>query len=284
MSSIAERKPVLPKLRIVDAERLFLHERVDEARVTALVEALRRDGVLKNPPLALPISTEDDAYVVLDGATRTMGFKSMGIAHMLVQEARLEVDDVSFHYWHQAVVGGQEEELLERLRPAPDLKLVRLDPDSAERHESERDCIAQFTFGGERRWEAKTEDLSLAGIVAALNRVQEACQSVGAIERTELDHWTDLAPIFPDLVAVVKYREMPLERILQAAVEDLRLPGGVTRFVVSPRALRLHYPLDELERKASLMEKQQSLSRWIRKQIRQRKVRYYSESTYLFDE
>jgi hypothetical protein len=284
MTSKAERKPVLPKLRIVDVERLFLHERVDEARVASLTEALRRDGVLKNPPLTLPTPNKEESFVVLDGATRTMAFRSMGISHIVVQEARPETDDVSFHYWHQAVVGGEGQDLLELLRSHAGLKLVCMDPDASGEHEGGRDCIAQLTFEEQPRWEAKTEDLSLAGVVDALNRVQNACQRVGTIERTELNRWSDLAPIFPKLVAVVRYREMPLEQILRAAADDLRLPGGVTRFSVSPRALRLHYSLDELKQPTSLEQKQRALSRWIRKRIRQRRVRYYSESTYLFDE
>jgi hypothetical protein len=112
--------------------------------------------------------------------------------------------------------------------------------------------------GGEH-WVAKTEDLSLAGIVARFNSVHDACQRVGTIERTELDRWSDLAPIFPKLVALVSYREMPLGQVLRAAVEDLRLPGGVTRFNVLPRVLRLDYPIERLEKQTNLEEKQRAL-------------------------
>jgi hypothetical protein len=48
--------------------------------------------------------------------------------------------------------------------------------------------------------------------------------------------------------------------------------------------LRLNYPLDKLKSNHSLAEKNAELTRWIQERYAQRGVRFYAESTYLFDE
>lgn len=275
---------VLPKLRIVDTANLHLHERVEAARVSDLVEAIRQDGVLKNPPLVLPAPHGSGAFVVLDGATRTMAFKQMGITHMLVQEARPGMDEVSFQYWNHVVLGGEKRELIHLIDVGEGVRVVKRDPAATSKPEVERTCLANITVRQGEPLEAKTEDTSLQGVIAGLNHVQAACEEVGTIERTHLIDWGDLTDIFPDMIALVDYREMPLQEVLRAAEQSLRLPAGMTRFSVSPRALRLHYPLERLATSADIEQKQAALTQWIQAQVRGRKARFYSESTYLFDE
>jgi hypothetical protein len=274
----------LPRLRIVDTANLHLHERVEDARVSDLVKAIRQDGILKNPPLVLPASHSRDAYVVLDGATRTAAFKQMGIPHTLVQEARPGMDEVSFQYWNHVVLGGEKQELVHLIGEGEGVRMGNQNRATISAHELDRTCLAYITFSQGDSWQAKTEDTSLQGVIAGLNRVQAACEEVGMIERSHLIEWEDLVSIFPDMLALVAYREMPLQQVLRAAEKDLHLPAGMTRFSVSPRALRVHYPLERLSAKASIEEKQAVLNEWIQAQVRKRKVRYYSESTYLFDE
>jgi ParB-like chromosome segregation protein Spo0J len=77
--------PDLPDLRVVSLQSLVLHERMDPRRAPPLVEALRADGVLRNPPIVHPVSQRSERFVVLDGANRTTAFELLGIAHILVQ-------------------------------------------------------------------------------------------------------------------------------------------------------------------------------------------------------
>jgi len=53
---------------------------------------------------------------------------------------------------------------------------------------------------------------------------------------------------------------------------------------VSPRALHLNYPLEELAADRPLEEKNEALQRWIQERIARKGVRYYAEATVLFDE
>jgi hypothetical protein len=58
----------------------------------------------------------------------------------------------------------------------------------------------------------------------------------------------------------------------------------LTRFVVSPRALRVNYPLDRLASSDALEAKRAELRLWTQAAVGQRRVRYYAEATFLFDE
>ena len=73
--------------------------------------------------------------------------------------------------------------------------------------------------------------------------------------------------------------------VLELATSGARLPAGITRHVVSWRALRLNVPLDTLsDTERTLEEKNRWLDEWLRDKLHQRQVRFYQESTVLFDE
>ena len=61
-------------------------------------------------------------------------------------------------------------------------------------------------------------------------------------------------------------------------------PGGLTRFLISPRALRVNFPLAMLADRSPIEEKRRILKEWIQQRVEQRRVRYYAESTFVFDE
>jgi hypothetical protein len=54
--------------------------------------------------------------------------------------------------------------------------------------------------------------------------------------------------------------------------------------VISPRALRLNFPIAILAEDRAIEEKQQALAEWVRERVGGRHVRFYAESTFLFDE
>jgi hypothetical protein len=63
------------------------------------------------------------------------------------------------------------------------------------------------------------------------------------------------------------------------------LPPGISRHIIQGRALKVNYPLAVLrDQTISLAEKNEQLSLWIQEKLAKRQVRYYAESSYLFDE
>jgi hypothetical protein len=106
----------------------------------------------------------------------------------------------------------------------------------------------------------------------------------GRIERTSAREWRELEPVFPDATALLVFRRFEVEEVVAAVALGRLLPSGLTRFVVSPRALRVNYPLERLAADRSLEEKQRELDAWVRDRVTARQVRYYAEATFDFDE
>ncbi len=89
----------------------------------------------------------------------------------------------------------------------------------------------------------------------------------------------------PEITALVVFPHFEPAEVLELATSGARLPAGITRHVVSWRALRLNVPLDMLaDTRRSLDEKNRWLEEWVRDKTLQRQVRFYQEPTVLFDE
>ncbi|MFN8531878.1 MAG: hypothetical protein U0670_25005, partial [Anaerolineae bacterium] len=76
-----------PNLRIVPTERLHPHEEHDTQRLLPLIDRLKHETVMINPPIVAPMDADGEDYVVLDGANRTSAFSELGFPHVLVQIA-----------------------------------------------------------------------------------------------------------------------------------------------------------------------------------------------------
>jgi len=120
--------------------------------------------------------------------------------------------------------------------------------------------------------------------VAGLNRLVNAYLSRGRIERTNAGTAAELERAFPTAAALVVFLAFTVQDVVEAVSEGLLLPAGLTRFIVSPRALRVNYPLDALALEEPRQAKEEALNRWVHERVVGRRVRYYAEATYLFDE
>jgi hypothetical protein len=71
---------------------------------------------------------------------------------------------------------------------------------------------------------------------------------------------------------------------MKAAVSEDLLPAGVTRFLVSERALRLNMPIDLLAVDNGIEAKQVALDELIEERAREGRVRRYEETVFILDE
>ncbi len=120
--------------------------------------------------------------------------------------------------------------------------------------------------------------------VEGLNRIVGAVLPQARIERTNARSLAELAGAFPEAAGLIVFLTFEVTDVVEAVADDLLLPAGLTRFIVSPRALRVNYPLEALTRPESLEGKAEALYAWIQDRLAARKIRYYAEATYLFDE
>jgi hypothetical protein len=106
----------------------------------------------------------------------------------------------------------------------------------------------------------------------------------GRIFRANTDHLPSLLPFHDDVAALVVFPRFAPAEIIDLARVGARLPAGITRHLIPRRALRINLPLTVLSGGASLPEKNAWLMDWLKQKMASKTVRYYHESTFLFDE
>lgn len=276
--------PDLPHLQIVPIESLQPHEAVDEERVEPLVKALRREGVLRNPPIVLPVTGRSAEYVVLDGANRTTALRKMGLATALVQVVHPDDSDVRVETWNHVVLGMAPQELLKIVRKVDGLSLSTSDIEqgSFDLQTGEALCYIALPEGGV--WEVTCGPSRFQDRVRMLGLLSASYSHSGRIERASVTSCEGLDSVYADLAGLVVFPRFEVGQVVAVAADGLLFPPGLTRFVVSPRALRVNYPLERLASALSIEDKQAELDAWIRAAVARRAVRYYAEATFLFDE
>ncbi len=276
--------PDLPDLRVVSLESLALHERMDPRRAPPLVEALRADGVLRNPPIVHPVSQRAERFVVLDGANRTTAFKLLGVSHMLVQVVHAGNTSVQLETWNHVLSCLPPDALGEALERFPDLTIIASELDRAAYNVSVGASLAYVALPDGNAMEVVGETRPLDWRVRNLNLLVDAYRERCQLARTTARQAAGLERVFPDLSGLIVFPRFEQEEVLQAASAGWLLPAGLTRFVISPRALRVNYPLERLASDQPLEAKRAELAAWVRDRAEARRVRYYAESTFLFDE
>ena len=276
--------PDLPDLHILPTSTLRPHEHHDERRAAPIAEALQRDGMLRNPPVVLRLSSESERYVVLDGANRTAAFRQLGLQHVLAQVVHAGDNQVAVETWNHVLLSIAEDELLELLAGAGGFELLESDPEQASADLALGTALASLSLLGGRVRTIAGRFSSLGELLVGLNLLVNAYQTKVRIERTNAAALNDVVTAFPSAAGLLVFPGFDVEDIVEAVSQGLLLPGGLTRFMVSPRALRVNYPLEALAAPGGRETKEQALMSWVRQKVASRGVRFYGEATYLFDE
>lgn len=274
----------LPDLRFVAVETLIPHEQHDPLRSAPLVERLRGQGVLRNPPIVTPLPPDDDRFVVLDGANRVTAAAEAGLPHLVVQVVRYEDPGLRLTTWHHALTEVSAADFERALRELPGLTCEATDIRHARAVLARREALAFVALPGERA-------LTLHGggelhqRNAVLNAVVNSYRSRSRLHRVASDSLADAQAEHPEVTALVVFPHFEPDEVLDLATSGARLPAGITRHVIPWRALRLNVPLERLaDRGPSPAEKNRWLAEWLREKMLKREVRFYQESTVLFDE
>ena len=90
---------------------------------------------------------------------------------------------------------------------------------------------------------------------------------------------------YDDVSALIVFPPYQPAEILELARAGLRVPTGITRHIIPARALRVNVPLDLLrDPVVTLAEKNAWWHEHVKQKLVDNEIRYYQESTYLFDE
>lgn len=271
----------LPKLRILPIESVVLHEDHDRQRSTPLINKLRAQGILRNPPVVMPLQDGTGRYTVLDGANRVTSLQEMEFLHIVAQVVDADDPHVVLHTWNHVVWGMSPRTLMSGIRKVPGIKLKKINRERSLKPPV--GAFAQIRLADDSIYLVILPE-GLFAEVQALHGIVNCYKDRASLDRTSQTLADSFRSTYPDLTALIIFPRFEIRTILTLAGRGSLLPTGITRFTVSPRALHLNYPLHELSSCKPLEYKEAYLQQWIQDRTVNKGVRYYAEATFLFDE
>jgi hypothetical protein len=252
-----------------------------------LVERLREQGVLKNPPIVTPLADGPGGaprFMVLDGANRATAVLAAGYPHVVVQLVRYEEPWVQLLTWDHALSEVPPTRLLDACQRLPGMTLAEEALLHAQAQLARRSILAYalledgraITFSGGATL-GQHNDL-LNGIVDVYReRYRFYRMSTNSMEVVKERH--------PDATALVVFPNLAPAEVMELAASGSKLPAGITRHLIRWRALRINVPVGRMmDAGESLDDKNAWLAATLSAKWESREVRYYEEPTVMFDE
>lgn len=267
-------------LRIVHSTDVIVHEQVDPKRVERLGQRMRADGVLKNPAVVVEAG---DQYVVLDGVTRVAALRGLGIRDLLVQIVDYHAPNIQLYAWSHVIVGMSKDGLLEGIEDLEGIEVKAMDLELARSALSLRSILCYLVLRDGTVLGAKG-GMNLEVQAALLNDIVGVYRGKAEVYRVTTDEIQHLLEEYSDLTAAVVFPSYSRGEIMRMSINRAKLPMGVTRHIISGRALGLNVDLVMLESDIPLEQKNIWLESLIRRKIKDSRVRFYQEPVFRFDE
>jgi len=283
----------IPDLRILPTESLVLHEHADSKRVARLESRLQRDGFLKNPPIVAPIPGTGH-YVVLDGANRVSALVSMKSPHVLAQVVDYKSDSVQLYTWYHLITGRTPATFLDEIRNVQGITIQEAPLEVAREALANKMILAYLVVPDEQEGThvylidgvPGTDHHGTVTSTALLNATVDTYKGDPhvTIHRVSTDDLAELAGYYDHVSGLVVFPPYTPDDIMKLATTGMVVPTGITRHIISPRALRVNMPIsilmsgDPLEQKTAWWHDQ------LKRKLASNEMRLYQESTYLFDE
>jgi hypothetical protein len=269
-------------LRVVRLADVLLHERTDPQRVAQLVARIQTDRWLQNPPI---VALHADRYILLDGATRVTALRQLGYRDVVAQIVDYELPGLTLETWNHLLTGLPISDFLDSLRRLNGVTLVPTTLAAAAQALERRESIGTLILAQGRVLALRlTVAASLATQVDMLNGMVAAYEGRSQLQRIAPAEVAELEQGKFAWDAVIVFPRYRPEDIRALALNGHKLPAGITRHIIPGRAMRINIPLALLQRADSLERKNAQLAEWLQTQMRERRVRYYHEPVFLFDE
>jgi L-serine kinase (ATP) / ParB family transcriptional regulator, heme-responsive regulator len=272
----------LPNLRILPLNDLILHEDHDRQRTLPLVAKLRAQGILRNPPIVMPLDDGTGRFMVLDGANRVTSLQEMEFPHIVAQVVKANDPHVNLQTWNHVVWGMSSKTLMTDLRKIKGLEIIKVDTHKSV--DAPKYLPVQIRLPDGKLHMLLESPSELSQHIRTLHQIVNAYKTRASLDRTSQTLVDSFKTIYPDLSALIVFPSFKIRTVLKLAGQNIVLPTGITRFTASPRALHLNYPLHELSSGKPMEYKEAYLQHWVQERIKNKGVRHYAEATFLFDE
>lgn len=276
----------IPDLRIVPIDLLVEHEFNDVQRTEPLAQRLEAEGVLKNPPVVTPMGDGDPRYVVLDGANRVTALHMLGYSHILVQVVPYELPQVTLTTWYHVIDCVDPKRLTADIAALEGVDLILTDARRARAGLSRREYLMYLLRADEEVFAVRTAEplREVREQNRILNSLVNTYKDRCALHRVMTDSLEEVKQLYPSMAGLVIFPQYDFSEVLELARDGELLPAGLTRHLIHGRALRLNYPLSELKSDEPLEAKNARLKTWLTNKLATKEVRFYGETTFLFDE
>lgn len=270
------------KLEIVETDRVILHEESDPHRVERLDGLITEATILRNPPIVAEAG--NDMFVVLDGATRTTAIKQREIPHIAVQVVPYGSKSAEIGSWYHVLPKTQAEIVLSYVRQHPFSSEVVSVADARAKLQSGECCVGVTTSQDNALVLYAPPDAETADLAATLRHVVSLYGGAGEIHRIVNEDLLDVVSKNEEGSGVVLFPTFTPAQIIQFATSKNVLPAGITRHLITGRALNVNVPIEILSSNKTTAEKKTWLHSWITEKVMNKKARFYHESVFVFDD
>ena len=251
--------PSLDDLRLVELERLILHEAHDEDRLASLRGRIAAEREQRNPVI---VSSQGDCCLVLDGAHRVRAVRELGCRFVLAQFVDPPQRAES---WAHLLAGLEVDEL----RGIEGIEVSEV-PGGVP--------LAEVEVAGGERVSVRSREEGLLAEVRALWALQALYPEGVVVRRVEPSSL--LAPMEGE--AIIRYRPFAPEELVEIVRSGAVLPAGITRFRVRERVLGVRYPLEGM-RDGDASSRNSELRAFVKRLWEENRIRYYEEPVVLFE-
>lgn len=272
------------RLQIIPTQAALLHEETDFNRVNRLKKYISGHGYLKNPPIVGKMHSNNQThYIVLDGATRTTALRELDIPDILVQVVEYGEGGITLEAWNHVLPDVTNLNILEMIGSIDGLHLSETTLDEARRCVVMRE-IAGYIYSSPDKILAVRADGDFFAQVELLSKVVKTYERHGEIYRLAQADLEQLIASRHEHSSVMIFPQFTPKEIKDIALSPIKLPAGITRHIIPGRALNVNIPLELLQNEQSIPEKNEWLDQWLTAKIVERKVRFYHEPVFVFDE
>lgn len=273
-----------PTFEIIPIHKAIPHEFHDHSRTPPLIEKLRASGVMINPPLFSPFDDGSGQYMVLDGANRVFAFKEMGFPHILAQTIPADSNALKLSSWNHVIWDMATSLLLKSLKDITDTSLIEKGGNEEINENEGAIVIVSIKTPDDRELCLTSKHKQKSECVALLIAVMDTYKYTARFDRIPLGTIEAIQGLYEDITAIISYPQFQIQEVFELCKAGILFPSGITRFRITPRALKINYPLDELASNKPLEEKRNNLHTWLQERLSRKGVRFYAESTLIFDE
>ena len=170
-----------------------------------------------------------------------------------------------------------------RCAAAGDLQLSTCSLEEARRALAAQEAVAYIVCESGVRIVSASADASIPPL-QMLNEIVRTYHGRADIFRASNDIWEIQKPYYPEITALIIFPSLKPDDVFEAALGPYKIPSGITRHIISARALNINFPITVLMSSWSFTRKKEWLQEWLMQRMAANAIRYYAESTFSFNE